>query len=330
LQRKSDQGGLLEWKPVHSRGINAVEVLVVIMILGVLVLVLAMWLPRQRETARLARCRKNLMHIGVALAVYDQTADGLPEITRMETEAANPGPGPLRRLLETLGQPDLGSLNDPKEPPPRQPNLTITERPIPGFVCPSDSHAAGGFFRAPISYRATTGSLPEGRDGAFAPGRRTRLAEIEAADGLGYTAAFSERLVGNALPSPATFNYAVNPGRLVGEKCPPADPTAWRGDAGSSWFDADWRSTLYNHVLTPNASPSCIADDRRSALMGASSGHLGGVNVLILDGSVRTYSPRVDPRVWRDLASVLGVGGSGLGDGENQREGAATRCDDRP
>jgi hypothetical protein len=52
-----------------------------------------------------------------------------------------------------------------------------------------------------------------------------------------------------------------------------------------------------------NAFPSCIADDGRSAFMGASSGHVGGVNLLILDGSVRTVPSRIDPKIWREWAA---------------------------
>ena len=71
-----------------------------------------------------------------------------------------------------------------------------------------------------------------------------------------------------------------------------------------SWVASDWQSTLYNHALTPNAAPSCITADRHAAFMGASSGHLDGVNVLLFDGSVRPFSPRVDPKIWREWATV--------------------------
>ncbi|MHC5544417.1 H-X9-DG-CTERM domain-containing protein, partial [Singulisphaera rosea] len=64
-----------------------------------------------------------------------------------------------------------------------------------------------------------------------------------------------------------------------------------------------WRSTLYSHASTPNASPSCVAQDGRSAYIGASSGHPDGVNVLNFDGSVKVYTPRVSPKIWRDLAT---------------------------
>jgi hypothetical protein len=179
------------------------------------------------------------------------------------------------------------------------------ERRVSGFVCASDPNATAGIFTAPVSYRATTGDAADGSGGAFAVGRRSSLTQIEAADGLSYTAGFSERLVGdNQAEHPAVHNYAGMPGPLSGTGCPSAAPGTWRGDAGSSWVCSNWQSTLYHHALVPNAQPSCIATDRLTAFMGASSGHVEAVNLLLLDGSVRTFTPAVDLKIWREWAST--------------------------
>jgi hypothetical protein len=264
-----------------------------------------MALPRGRETARLAACEKNLMQIGIALAVYDQAVGHLPLVPALGGGGTDRRDGPLVTLLEGLGLVDFAELTDAKHPPPKQPGLLPSERPIPGFVCPSDLNAQGDRFPAPISYRATTGDTPDGQGGAFAPGRRVALAEIEAGDGLSFTAAFAERLVGDhQTGTPSTANYALVPGPLGGDACPPAAPPAWRGDAGSSWIAADWRSTLYNHALLPNATPSCLAEDGRAAFLGGSSGHVNRVHVLACDGGVRGFTPRVDPKIWRGWATT--------------------------
>ena len=215
-----------------------------------------------------------------------------------------PPDSPLKVLLETLGLPDLTGLSDAKNPPERRPGLSLGERRVPGLICSSDPHATAGLFLAPVNYRATTGDTPEGTNGAFALGRHVSLAAVEAGDGKGCTVGFAERLVGDARKAPGPNNYAVVPGPLHGAGCPQPEPSAWRGDAGASWLASDWQSTLYNHALAPDQAPSCLADDRRSAFMGASSGHPNGVNVLILDGSVRTYTPQVDLKIWRELATT--------------------------
>jgi prepilin-type processing-associated H-X9-DG protein len=214
--------------------------------------------------------------------------------------------GPLRTLLESLQLPDLTELHDLNSPLKPQPGRVPVEMPVPGFVCASDPNATAGIFSAPISYRATTGDSPSGDDGVFAPGRLRRLRDVEAADGLSYTAAFSERLAGDNQPNAAApGNYRVVPGPLSGTGCPgDGGLSGWRGDAGSSWAWADYRFTLYNHALLPDARPSCVASDGKSAFMGASSGHDRGVNLLLLDGSVTVVRPSIDPKVWREFARI--------------------------
>jgi prepilin-type N-terminal cleavage/methylation domain-containing protein/prepilin-type processing-associated H-X9-DG protein len=290
------------------RGLSAVEVIVVVAIMGILVLCVFMVLPRRRETARLAACQRNLMQIGTALALYDQGEGFLPQVAELGgAQAASP----LAALLVELGQQDFTELTDTKSRPPKRADLPQNERRVPGFVCASDPNAMAGVLPAPVSYRATTGDAADGRNGAFAPGRQIRIAAIEAADGSSYTAAFAERLVGDNRPEhPARFNYALESGPLPATGCPRSAPATWRGDAGASWLASNWQSTLYNHALTPDAEPSCTAGDRHAAFMGASSGHAGVVNVLFFDLSVRTFTPSVEPRIWRGWANIPEASGS--------------------
>jgi prepilin-type processing-associated H-X9-DG protein len=303
------------------RGLSAIELLVVLVIAVCFVLCVLMILPRQRETARMASCQRNLMQIGVALALFDQNQRSLPQVPPLPLGAApaEQGDSPLKALLAELGLPDLTELEpaSSKAPRPKRSNSSHakpepeSERRVPSFICPSDPHATAGLFPAPVSYRACTGDTPDGQGGAFAPGRHLSIADIEAADGASYTAAFAERLVGdNQSEHPAPFNYALAPGPLAGTRCPDLPDSAWRGDAGRSWTASNWQSTLYNHALTPNAAPSCIAADRRSACMGASSGHAGGASVLFFDGSTRTFTPTIEPKVWREWATVPETAGT--------------------
>jgi prepilin-type N-terminal cleavage/methylation domain-containing protein len=306
----STQRPLPRWNPSrHPRGVTLIEVVVVVIIIGLAFLVLLMILPQGREQARMLGCQKNLSHIGVALALYDQSHQQLPAIA-MVSAADGPGatrwPGPLRTLLETLQLPDLTELQDPKAPPPARPGQVPGEARVPGFVCSSDPNATAGLFAAPISYRATTGDTPAGDDGPFAVGRVTSLKNVQAFDGLSYTAGFSERLVGDNIANHASIgNYQLVPGPLSGTGCAMADAGAlWRSDAGSSWMWADYRQTLYNHAQAPNARTSCVADDGKTAFMGASSGHLRGLNLLLLDGSVTLVTRNIDLRIWKEFATV--------------------------
>ena len=69
-------------------GLSAVEVLILLVIAVGLVLCVLMILPRQRETARMASCQQNLMQIGAALALYDQSQRFLPQVPPLCKEPA--------------------------------------------------------------------------------------------------------------------------------------------------------------------------------------------------------------------------------------------------
>ena len=295
-------------------GLTLIEVIVVLFLATGLVLLMLMAMTRGREQARLTGCQRNLAQIGLALPLYDQTQHHLPTIESPEPLVdlgANDRPGPLKILLQTLGQADFLGLAA-SSPAPKPTGPVPAEIPVPGFICSSDPNATAGLFRAPISYRANTGSDPQGRNGVFVPGRRVSLADIEQGDGASYTAAFSERLVGDDIDGHVSpINYAAVTGPLPDQGCSQAwleeRNASWRGDAGESWVAATYRATLYNHALPPAAPLSCIALDGQSAYMGASSGHTRGINLLMLDGSVKLVLPSIDTKVWKDFAAVAEV-----------------------
>jgi hypothetical protein len=279
------------------RGLSAVEVVIGVVFILIVTACLLVAIPRSRERSRRSGCQNNLMQIGLALGVYHEVVGRWPGV-------AIAGPSPVAAMLDTLAQPDFTAFRDPKSRPAPRASGPAVERFIPGLICPTDRNATSAPFPAPISYRANTGDTTDGRGGPFAIGRSRSLVDVEAADGATFTAAFSERLVGDGrggIPSPA--NYALVPGPIGEGGCPTAPAGSWRGDAGDSWLQAHSHSTLYGH-LPPPGSRSCIADDLRTAFLGASSDHQEGVHVLLLDGSLRTYKPSVAPGIWRALGTV--------------------------
>ena len=288
-------------RPARRSGHGVIEVIVIIVIVGFAALLVLMALPRGRETARMASCQKNLMQIGVGLQMYHQAFRVYPTVPVLGTQQ---GPSPIQAMLDSLALPDLLELKDPAKPPkPGQSPPTGIR--LPGLACPSDSFAMDRSTRPVISYRANTGDDPAGLGGPFQPGRTYSSSQIEAADGLSYTAAFAERLTGDQRDGhPSASNYAVSTGSIRRGGCPEAPSERWKGDAGSDWAEPNWRSTLYNHALTPNAQPSCIADDGRTALMGASSSHVNRINVLMMDGSLRVITPTITTKVWEGLGTI--------------------------
>lgn len=290
-------------------GVTRGDVVALVLVIGATIVLVLMGLSRARETARLSGCARNLSRIGFGLALHDQMQGHLPRIEGLLPPVARTDvglPGPLRTLLVSLDQPDLTELRDPKTRPRPGRGPVPGEIPVPGFFCASDPNALAMRLPAPVSYRAATGGSHLGDDGPFAAGRDWSLAAVEARDGLSYTAAFSERLVGSGEEGPETLpSYRVVKAPLSESGCSAApDAGGMRNDAGSSWFASDYRSTLYSHALPPDGRPSCIADDGQTAFMGASSGHVRGINLLRLDGSVTLTLRTIAPRIWRDLASI--------------------------
>ncbi len=274
------------------------------MVVGIVafaLLIVMVSLPKGREAARMAKCQQNLMQIGVGLQMYHQAQGHYPTVPPLDQPG---GSSPIQALFDAFAVPDLLEMRDPSKPP--KPSRTPPRGSrVPGLACPSDSHAVGGLSEPFISYRANTGDSPLGLGGPFQPGRTTTSGEVERADGLSFTAAYAERLVGDGRPSSIdSWNYASIPGPIVGLRCPELPEGRWRGDAGTDWADSGWRSTLYTHALSPNAPRSCIAEDGRSALMGASSSHPGRVNVLMMDGSLKGVTPTIDPKIWQGLGTV--------------------------
>jgi prepilin-type processing-associated H-X9-DG protein len=283
----------------HGRG--PIEILVVLAIIAFALMILLVALPKGRESARMTGCQRNLMQIGMGLQMYSNAQGYFPTVPELNRTA---GDSPIEALFDTFVIPDLLEVHDPTRPPrpTRTPPRNVR---VPNLTCPTDSNAVGDASSPFNSYRANTGDSSSGRGGPFQPGRRMSGEMIEAADGLSFTAAYAERLVGNRRDgSPATCDYALLNDAVGPASCPDCPVDRWRGDAGTGWAEASWRSTLYNHALVPNAPRSCIAEDGRSALMGASSEHVNRVNVLMMDGSVRGVTPGLNLRVWQAQGTV--------------------------
>jgi hypothetical protein len=300
LRRGGPRGPLAVAARASRAGVTLAEVVVVVFLAAIIGLIVLWSLPRQREAARSVRCRRNLAQIGEALFLYDQAQGHLP--TTLQT-------GPLEALRAGLGLDEFVGLDHTRPNPRPAAGPPPAPHRIAGFLCPSDRQAIASAFPAPASYRANAGSGPDGRDGPFGLDSVVSLARIESGRGLSHTAAFAERLVGDGRDGVVSkAGYALVKGPIT-ESCPPTPPAAWRGDAGSNWSRPGWISSLYNHAMTPNAQPSCIADDGRTARMGASSAHVEGVHLLRFDLSVAPITPRIDPEVWKRLGRIPVAGG---------------------
>lgn len=213
-------------------------------------------------------------------------------------------------------------------------NTTAMTTQVNVFLCPSDGQPPPSLLTpypvasAPSNYHFCTGDgSPESplpgdagatipANGAFVLGAPQSLASV--VDGSSQTAAGSEGLIGPAsggastqtggLPLPnVRRSAAVVAGPLSAGSC--AAPTGWRLDKGYAWWDGDYRSSLYNHFLTPNAKQyDCwqSSPPHNPAIKAARSNHSGGVNVLFCDGHVGFVKDAVSPTTWRAISTRMG------------------------
>jgi len=217
-------------------------------------------------------------------------------------------------------------------------NSTAAVTKIIAFICPSDSNDAGlnnnGGNNSPqgksISYANNLGlnrynnnwamngpSYMQGNDCCF-----TRpLSFASVTDGTSNTVMFSEWVKGKGFNVSGGLNavYQNGPGvtavtmTTMGVQAnlalavlcqnTPFNPSNTWDYKGEAWISEEsGRGGGYFHIQTPNRkSCNCCGHD---TIIGASSYHSGGVNVTMLDGSVKFIKDTVNPVAWYALSTI--------------------------
>lgn len=330
-------------RPRH-RGFTLIECLVVVVIIGILAALLVPAVQSSRESSRRARCQNNLRQLGLGLGQHHTAFGRFPSGARLSTSpngrpfSAGPGFSPGAMLLPYLEQSVLfHSINftDVHLGPGAwiwstalsPPNSTALGLPLSSFHCPSDTPRVS----PGSAYRGCTGAQPHEVESRLTPGGGgafPSLLELTAAqfsDGLGTTVGFSERLIGSGeeeSPASARDMNFRDPG---GQSVLDADrvmvlcargsgPATLFAQSGQYWLVSGYEDGLYNHVMGPNAAVVDCTTDPPSSRLGmmtiaapsARSRHPGGVNTLLMDGSVRFMKDSISLPVWRALATRSG------------------------
>jgi len=295
-----------------------------------------------REAANRTKCSNNLKQLGLAMHNYHDTEGSFPPCYEKK-QSTNPDYSsvpsflfrwsPLAKITPYIEQDNLYHTLDLTIPLYIDTSLTVSPPNVFGvaqqikiYVCPSDPQAnpINSSF-GPNDYVACygsgnpaifgshdpgTGFLP---DGIFFTGSRTRIGDIS--DGTSNTALMSESLQGpggsppsGALPANSplrqTLYTSISPSTKMDEAtC--ASSMNWQTDRDSKWADGDVYCSIYDHHWPPNASQwDCISGTY--SWRAARSGHAGGVNLLLADGSVRFVPNSVNLDTWRALGSRNG------------------------
>jgi prepilin-type N-terminal cleavage/methylation domain-containing protein/prepilin-type processing-associated H-X9-DG protein len=217
-------------------------------------------------------------------------------------------------------------------------NTTVISTSIAGYLCPSDANPgnggtlAGGFGTPVtcVNYAPNAGNNRQNLGGAVngiswwlggnaSYGRLSTLAAIT--DGTSNTAGFSEWVKGKsgAMSPGPNLVYAIttytNGGPQADVAACTASTTPLWDYKGEYWTLQDTgRGGPYYHVMTPNKKACAVAYPVGNpyafgfadSFIGPSSMHPGGVNLLLMDGSVRFVKDGVSPAVWGALGSRAG------------------------
>jgi prepilin-type N-terminal cleavage/methylation domain-containing protein len=200
-------------------------------------------------------------------------------------------------------------------------NATARTVRVETFLCPSDG---GPFAETGDNYRGNVGLGPhwstdadfrDSGNGLFKESGVSRPSSVT--DGLSHTTAFSERLRGSgqSLPVPERDFWAMPASVVSADQLLQGCQVAARSGAtptftlaGNWWFWLGRERTLYTHTQQPNGRvPDCLqAQSLTRGMATARSWHLGGVSVLMGDGSVRFAQETIDLSVWRGLGTRNG------------------------
>ena len=290
------------------RAFTLIELLVVIAIIAILIGLLVPAVQKVREAAARTQCINNLKQIGLALHGYHDRMKGFPPGYQTNVAADNsdlgPGWGWAAFLLDDVEQGNLKrrirfnlQIYDPANAQARATTVSV-------YVCPSEPNIGtfsvvdgnGNPFCdvARGSYVAMNGILGVSSDsfdnnGAFLRNRSVKVADIT--DGLSNTLFVGERCTNM---SSTTWTGAVTNAVVPAQRYPnPADQLANAEAASALVLAHGSKDHLPNNPLVFDADATA-------------SFHIGGVNFLFGDGSVRSITNSINGSVYAALLTRAG------------------------
>lgn len=330
---------MVQMRPrVRRSAFTLIELLVVIAIIAVLISLLLPAVQQAREAARRSQCKNNLKQLGLAMHNYLDAMSVFPPANCYGTTA---GVGTTAswsmqaRILPYIDAANLQNLINFGSSYSTQ--LTVTATRVPVFLCPSevnDTARVGtppAATHYPLNYAVSRGTWfvwdpATSTTGSGAFGVNTRYNSASFTDGMSNTIGMSE--VKAYQP-----NLRLGSGPItVGTMVPPASPSVVVGYGGTfattghtEWVDGKIHETSFTSTFGPNTDvmynnagtqvdvdyvsateKAPGATDVTNAAVTSRSYHVGIVNSLLMDGSVRSFSDNISLTVWQALSTRAG------------------------
>jgi prepilin-type N-terminal cleavage/methylation domain-containing protein/prepilin-type processing-associated H-X9-DG protein len=316
----------------HRSAFTLVELLVVIAIIAVLIGLLLPAVQKVREAASRMQCSNNLKQIGLALHNFESSFQSFPPPCILKIGTVSDSWSIHAQILPYIEQGNLQNLIDFSSSYQNQPQVTQTR--IKLLICPSEVNDRS-YSVPPLTYYPTCYAVNYGTwfvydpntqqigNGAFGVNRMMRTAEFT--DGMSNTLGMTEVKAHQALlhdgGSPSTPNV---PAPSTPAEClsygGPLDPQLGH----TQWVNGMMVQTGMTTTFPPNTkmaamNGTAVLDvDFMSSRLGLSatrlsygavnarSYHSGGVNALLMDGSVHFVTNAVSLATWRALGSRAG------------------------
>ena len=318
----------------RARGFTLIELLVVIAIIAVLVALLLPAVQQAREAARRAQCRNNLKQVGLALHNYEEAVKAFPPVSVLPAGQTFEPWSAHARLLPYIEGGNLADLIDWNVSSQFTASPLAAKTRVSIYMCPSEindrARLTPTLTHYPLNYCFNEGTwfifdplTGAGGDGVFTPNRAYKTSDIT--DGLSNTMAAAETKAYQPnlwdTNNPNTLGVAppanvAGAAAFFGGTFDSNGHTEWvEGDVHESGFTTTFgpntKVPYTNGGITYDVDITSMRDGESTtvptyAAITARSFHIGVVNVLMLDGSVRGVGENIDLAAWRAAGTRAG------------------------
>lgn len=317
----------------NQRGFTLIELLVVIAIIAILIALLLPAVQQAREAARRTQCKNNLKQIGLALHNYLDVNTKFPPafVSDISTNDTDGGEWSIHaRILPYLEQANLYNTANLSLAYGDPANGGIATQRVAAYLCPSEVNdkqreSGGTPIHYPVNYgynggtwRVWTNGTRQPGNGAFAPNANFDTASFT--DGTSNTLGFLEVKAFTAYNRDGDNGTATVPATGDDVSVLIAAGGSNKANSGhTEWVDGRVHQTGATVTLPPNSTVTVPGGERQDegdytscredktcttptyAAVTARSWHVGVVNTVLMDGSVRSISENIDLGTWRNL-----------------------------